>query len=291
MKKPGTYFNLTLLIAVALLLITGCSTRQDTPFTEDDLTIVFPSKKADDVSVSITLCRKADKDTDERIGEGTVFSILENAVVRAYVDIENRYAYGDRELMFHLDWIGPDESSFYLKQIIIPPHDSAPTINSSISISPEIRDPGAYSLKVYFFRELIAEKKFEILPELEVDLADENALSATIILYRKESKKTGKRIGEGTTFTIKKKEQVRALIELENRFFYGEQELIFKIDWIGPDGASFYDKRINLFPGDSTSSLTSSVSISPGKREPGEYILRISLFEKVIAEQKFELQN
>jgi hypothetical protein len=144
-------------------------------------------------------------------------------------------------------------------------------------------------LKVYCFRELIAQKNFRILPELQIETEDEIGISANITLYRKTSKKTGGLIGEGTTFTIKNKENVRAIIELENRYAYGEQELIFNIDWVDADGVSFYDKSINLFPNDSTTTLNSSISIAPGKREPGDYILRVSLFDKVIAEQKFEL--
>jgi hypothetical protein len=178
-----------------------------------------------------------------------------------------------------------------MKRIDLPVNDTSTTIQSSVSISPDSREAGEYALKVYSFRELIAEKQFEILPELQIDEADNIAILANITLYRKTSKKTGKLIGEGTAFTIKNKENVRALIELEDRFAYGEQELIFNIDWVGPDGASFYSKRINLFPDDSTSVFNSSISIYPGKREAGAYLLRVSLFDVVIGEQKFDLQS
>ena len=82
------------------------------------------------------------------------------------IDLENRFAYGDRELIFHLDWIGEDEKSFYRKQINLYPDDSSSTIKSSISISPDKRQAGNCILQIFLFNKLIAEKKFELRPEL-----------------------------------------------------------------------------------------------------------------------------
>ena len=214
---------------------------------------------------------------------------MENADIRALVDIENRFKYKDRDLMFHIDWIGADGRSFYTKQIILAPTDSSTVLQSSISISPGDREPGEYNFKIYFFRELIAEKKFEILPKFELLSSTGEKISSDIRLYRYKSKKSGKLIGEGTTFTIKEKAKVRALIELENRFVYGRQELRFQLEWIGPDSKSFYEKDIILEPQDSTFIINSYISIPPEKREPGEYALRVSLFDILLQEKKFLL--
>jgi len=165
MKKMKLITLTMFLITLLLLVGAGCSSRIEMPVTGADSTIVYPAKKADGISAKITLCRKVDKKTGKRIGTGTVFTIMEKERVRAFVDLENRFVYGDRELMFHFDWIGVNGRSFYRKRIDLSPDDSSSTINSSISIPPDKRQPGKYILRIYLFRELIAEKKFELLPE------------------------------------------------------------------------------------------------------------------------------
>ena len=92
--------------------------------------------------------------------------------------------------MFHFDWIGPDGETFYMKRVYLSQQDSTLTISSSISISPEQRDTGEYKLRVYLFRELIAEKKFEVLPEFQLNTAQHEELKVNITLYRTKSKKT-----------------------------------------------------------------------------------------------------
>jgi hypothetical protein len=104
------------------------------------------------------------------------------------------------------------------------------------------------------------------------------------------SKKTGKLIGEGSTFKMKAKRNVRASIELKNRFAFGDQELMFHIEWIGPAGESIYRKRYDLYPYDSTSTIESSISIAPDKRQAGNYIVQLLLFNELIAEKPFELK-
>ena len=98
-------------------------------------------------------------------------------------------------------------------------------------------------------------------------------------------------IGTGTVFTIKEKAKVRALINLENRDDYLNNELKFKVEWIGPDSNSFYSKMIDLSPGDSSSTIKSSISNIPTKRQPGNYMLRVYLYKTLLAEKKFELRS
>ena len=96
------------------------------------------------------------------LGVSRVFTLGETAKVRACVELENTLALGERDLMLHLVWLGPGEKEFYTKRFDCTPTDSLATITSSISIPPERRKPGEYALKVYLFRELIAEKQFEV---------------------------------------------------------------------------------------------------------------------------------
>lgn len=291
MKREKLNTIILFLTTVILIGVTACSSRVETPLTGEDFTIVYPAKNPNDISAKITLFRKFDKKTKEQIGVGTVFFLREKANIRASIDIENQITYGDQELMFHIDWINAEGKSIYLKRIDLAADDTNSTFSSSISISPEIREEGTYTIQLFFFRELIAEKKFEILPQVQIDPFDDNGISANITLYRKKSKKTGKLIGEGDIFKIKEKAKVRALIELENRFAYGNQELVFRYDWLGPDGESFYGKQIDFFPNDSTSIIKSSISIPPGKREPGKYCFRLYLYDELIAEKEFKLQK
>jgi len=278
------------LIALLIPAFSGCSSRNETPTTSEDSTIVYSSKQPDGVNVNITLCRKVGKKTGKRISEGTIFTIMDKAKVYALFDLENRKLFMDKEMMFHAEWIGPNGKSFYRKRIDLLLDDSSSTLKSSISITPEKRQPGSYIVRFFLFRELIAEKKFELRDEVIIT-GKEFDITANIILYRKIGKKTGKIIGAGTVFTIKKKAKVRALINLDNREDYLNDELKFKVDWIGPDSNSFYSKKFDLSPGDSSSTIKSSISITPKKRQPGNYIFRVYLYKTLLAEKKFELRK
>ncbi len=290
MKTIETKIIIQLLLLLLFIVVTACSSRTDEPTVNDDATIIYPAKQTDDISAKISFCRRIDNKTGELSGEGLIFSMIENGILYAVADIENQNKHLQNGLMFHIDWIGPDGKSFFCKQIEVPPGDSTSSINSSVSIAPEKRDAGEYLFRLYYFRELIAEKKFKLLPALIVTPAVIEDLAPHITLYRKKSKKTGKLIGKGTVFEIKNKRKVRATVELKNRFAFGDQELIFHIHWIGPDGESFYHKRYDLYPFDSSSTINSSITISPDKRLPGDYRFQLLLFSKLVAEQKFELQ-
>jgi len=221
---------------------------------------------------------------------GTAFTIMDKAKVCALFDLENRKLFMDREMMFHSEWIGPNGKSFYRKRIDLLPDDSSSTLRSSISITPEKRQAGNYIVRFFLFRELIAEKKFELRDEVIITVKEFD-ITADIILYRKMEKKTGKMIGAGTVFTIKNKAKIRAIIEVENRDAYLNNELKFKVEWIGTDSNSFYSKKIALSPGDSSSTIKSSISITPEKRQPGNYIFRVYLYKTLLAEKKFELHK
>ncbi len=214
---------------------------------------------------------------------------MEKTRVHALADISNRIPKEDKELMFHFNWIGPNGKSLYKKRIDILPNDSSSTIKSTISISPETRQAGKYTIQLYFFRELIAEKKFELYPKFNKhDVIDKGGLE-NITLFKKTDKKTGKRIGEGSVFTIAKKEKIRAFVDLKDRSNYGNRELLFRFDWYADDTVPFYSKRIDLSPNDTSTTIGSAISISPGKRQPGDYTLRLYLFNELVSEKGFKL--
>jgi len=291
MKKKALYTAPVLLIFIALSALDyfGCSSRNEAPTLGEDSTIVYLPKHKDGLNASITFCAGVKRKTGERIGEGTVFNILNDTKVYALFELDNREYFQEKEMMFHIEWLDPDRNTIYTKRIDLSPGDTSSTLSSSISVTPENRQPGNYLIRLFLFRELIAEKNFNLRNYVPIT-GKEFDIKGNIILYKKIGKKTGKKIGEGTVFTIKKNEKVRASIELEKRNDYLDRELKFNLEWIGPDSNSFYSKEIILQPGDSTSTLKSSISITPKNRQPGSYICRIYLYKTLLAEKKFVLQ-
>ncbi|MCA9758314.1 MAG: hypothetical protein KDA27_21140 [Candidatus Eisenbacteria bacterium] len=141
----------------------GCSSRSETPTLTADSTLIRAAKEPGGIEASITFCGKSETKSGRRRAVSDVFTADDDAKVYAYVDLENQSGLGDRPLDVHLVWIGPDESSFFTKRIEYTPSDSASTLSSRISLPADRRDPGSYSLRVYVFRELIAERAFEVL--------------------------------------------------------------------------------------------------------------------------------
>lgn len=128
----------------------------------EDSTLVYPSRKAGGVGARITLYEKRSTKSGKLLGEGRLFTMGEDEKVRALVEIENGRALGEAPLLFHLVWLDPKGKSIYTKRIDQHPGDPTEPLEGSISIPPDKREPGLYTLRVYLFRELIAEKTFEV---------------------------------------------------------------------------------------------------------------------------------
>ncbi len=166
---------LLVLLASGLILAVGCSDRADTPTIAADSTLVYLGKNANDVKATITFASKSkvSKKTGRRRGVRTVFDLKEKARVHAFVDLTNRHARGEDALSFHLVWIKPNGKTAFKKRIEYTPSDTDTTIQGSFTISPARRDPGEYKLRVYLFRELIAEKSFRLRGEAGGEEEDE----------------------------------------------------------------------------------------------------------------------
>ncbi len=277
------------LISLLFLAGTGCGSRDEKPVTLAGSTISYPPKKADGVSATISLYRKTDKKTGKRIGEGTAFTLMEKTRVRAMADIANLSSEREKELMFHLNWVGPNGKSLYKKRIGVFPNDSLLGIRSAISILPGSRQPGNYKIQLYFFRELIAEKNFRLFPEFNPASFYRDKSQPQIALFKKAGRKTGNGIAGDTVFKIGKKGKVHALFNLGDRMDYGARELLFRFEWYGEGAIAFYRKRIGLSAEDSSPTIKSSISTAPGKRKEGKYSVKLFLFNKQIAEKKFVL--
>lgn len=270
------------------MVFSSCSSRNNIPILNSDSTIIYTPKNTNDISVNIKLYRKTGSKSGKLIDEGTVFTIKENRNVRARVDVENPNN-NSKELMFHVDWIDLHGKSVHRKQVDLIPDDSSSFITSSISISPDKRLQGKYIIRIYLFRELIAEKKFELLPESDNNMIVNSITKANIAYYGNKNKATGKLTDEDTVFIINKKRSVYAIVDIEMDLDSEKEELPFQLIWIGPDNHTIYNKQIDIFSNDYIFELASSISISPKKRIPGIYTLQVSLFGNKIAEKNFEL--
>lgn len=277
-----------LLSAFLMASISGCSSRTGQPLDNEDNTIIYPPKNADDISANIILCRKISKTSGKPIGAGTTFEIKDRENLRALIQLQNREK-KTKDLWFHVDWIGPNGKSFFVKSTILHAADSASDLNSSVSISPELRQPGEYRIKLYLFRELIAEKIFTLIPDNGID---ENEVKASIILCRKIDKETGLPVEIDSSFKIRKKGKMNAIIDLTNlNPDEDDRELKFRLEWSDDEGNAFFKKKVDFIPTDTVAQLTSSISITPEKREAGIYWFRIYQSNKVLAEKRFELYH
>lgn len=91
-----------------------------------------------------------------------VFELEEGARVQAYVKIANPYGRGKRPVMFHTVWLNPEGKRVFKRMTEWAPNDTSQVITTSLTISPAKRTAGRYTLHVYLFRELIAEKSIEL---------------------------------------------------------------------------------------------------------------------------------
>ena len=289
-----TYRKSILFITIlSQFFLTVCSDRVEIPSEGENSTTIYPSKSANGIEASITFCEKIKNETREPANEGIVFTLDNDSKVYSIVNLKNRELNNDKDLMFHIDWLDSTGNSFFKKRIDLSNDDSSSTLMSLINISPDKRESGKYSLRVYLFRELIAEKNFKLINAfLEPPAVVNNELIENIIanitFCKGISKKTKKLFGVGNKFEIKKKAKVLAIIKLENKDSINNP-LTFYAEWIGPDRNSFYRKEISLKSNEV--SFSSSISVTPNKRDPGNYSLRIYLFEKLIGEKNFELSK
>ncbi len=237
------------------------------------------------VALNIDLFTRKSKKTGEILDKGTRFPIMKKGWVKSQINFNSLASADDRVLLFYMDWTDSNDKILYRKHFDILPKDSVKTLNASWSIAPETRQAGDYKVKLYLFDELLTQKEFKLLPPIDI-----KEIQSNISFCSKISKKTGKRSGFGTSFSLKEKAKVNACIDLKNCRAFGERELKFQLKWIGADGKSFYTKRFNFTPTTATKSLKSAITISPKKRVKGTYKLQVYLYNELLSEKSFRLQ-
>lgn len=304
------------LITILIYFTLGCSNRENSPVTLDDSTIIYPSKSEHGINAKIIFSNQISRKSGNPLKVDSIFYIRNKAKVYAIIELINYKAQNRKELSLHIVWLDSAGNSIYKKGFDYSASDTSSNITSSISISPQKRKAGEYKVRVYLFRELIAEKRFKLAeshnepepikknniskkksksitndgvkkivkPKIQTEI-----IKANIILCRKLSKKTGKPIGAGTTFTIKANAELKAIVSLEKKETETNEQMIFYLKWKGPDKKVFYKKRIVYTSSNPDFTLTNSITITPEKRLPGIYTLQVVFHKKIIVEQNFEL--
>jgi hypothetical protein len=111
---------------------------------------------------SISFCSRVGKESGTLYGVSDVFTLRDEAKVYGVIDLTN--VRPGEELVLHVLWLTPDGRDAFLKRVVVKPDGPEARVETSLSLSPRRRDPGAYRLKVYLFRMLLAEKPVEFVP-------------------------------------------------------------------------------------------------------------------------------
>jgi hypothetical protein len=245
---------------------------------------------SDNDSAIITLCRSYNSETWHTTGAANAFPLYAEDDVRAIFNIKNLIANNfDHPQIFDIEWLDYENDLLFRKHVELLPGDSTRWLESSISTSPQTRRPGTYQIRLYHFREMVAIQYFGLLTMESILPGWAQQLQPEIIIYSKTSRKTGELIGVGDEFEIRKRAYVRAQINFKNTIVANNHELRLALEWLGSDSLSFFRKDLTLYPGDSLTDLSSSISIPPDKRSPGDYRLQLWLFDTVVAEKEFRL--
>jgi hypothetical protein len=260
MKKIITY-----ILGLLIITLTGC---------ENDNSII-----SKEVSSNLLLARNINNDTGIVIGEGNSFIIMNDGKVETLLDLSQYFKDNDKELMFHLVWIDPKGKSIYKKQEILSKKSSK--INSSISISPDLRMAGIYSLNVYLFRKLIIRKKFTLKPTIKPE-------KESMLLSSRVNRKTTK-YSNNISLPLMKDKWVKATVNLSHKPNIDNQELLYQVNWIDSSNHIFYKKQFVLSANDTINAIDCSLEVAPEKRNIGTYKVQALLFGEPIAEKEFNL--
>lgn len=283
-----------IIIGMFVLLISGCSSRMDSPVINDeDGSVTYNPKDEAGITAEVLLYKGIDEDTGLPLTAGS-FTLGENSKVYADVRLVNKNSHPDQNLMFHLDWIDPTGNSFFKKRIDLTSGDTLTELKSAISAETGRRDTGEYKFRVYLFRELIAEKRFS-LTSYNVDSAkifsqhNSGKITAQILTGSGYDKKIDMPEDTASVFTMKDDARIYAGIKLLNEDKYRGKDLEVDIAWTDPQDNSIFSKTIHFSPYDEIKPIRSSVSIGGNSREPGLYKLKVYLFGRLVNAKQFKL--
>jgi len=280
-------FSLILLIVVIAIFQADCSSRKK-GVMDDDQTVVFPSKKENGLNVNVYVGRRMNKNSSKPFFCGPTLPLGANERIHAMVEIDNYDNHLGKEQMFHLEWIRPDNRRFFRKFEQMTVSDSTKSFVSSVSA--DGREPGKYTIRIYHFRELIAEKYFTLVPAKEYYDSLVNYYGAGITFCRRVDKETGDLIDPGSVFLTGEKRWVNAVGLFLNKPFFDDETLKFRMEWYDPNGKRIYNKLLDIKHDDTSYIVRTSLKMHPDKRMPGVYQVRLFFFNILLAENSFTLQ-
>jgi hypothetical protein len=281
-------FSFIVFIVAVAILQTGCSSREKQGIMNDEQTVLYSSKKENGLNVQVFVGRRMNKNSPAPFFCGPTFPLGKNERIHAMVEIDNHEKHIGKEHMFHLEWIRPDNIRFFRKYEQLTVSDS--TMSFSSSVSADGREPGKYTVRVYHFRELIAEKYFTLVPAKEYYDSLVNFYGAGITFCRKVDKETGDLIDPGSVFLSGEKRWVNAVGKFRNKPFFEEETLKFRMEWFDPEGKRIYNKLLDINHQDTGYIVRSSLKMHPDKRKPGVYQVKLFFFNILLAENNFTLK-
>lgn len=277
----SSYFALVVIVCV---IMTSCMSGSDEVVTDNGTLVLTSFVNECEKSPNIILKSTFGVDSEN----DTVFRIMENTGITAEFNFMPDSSNPQSDL-WHIDWLDAEGELVYRKKVKNASGDTITDVSSYITTEPATRLPGRYSVEFYHFRERIARKFFTLEPAFDAE-AHRDEIQSSIILYRGVSRKTGKRVGEGTSFNLHKKRKVRALVKIENNLSGISGPLLLNVCWRDPDGNVFYNKVFHTSPQEERIELKSYITIEPGSRDPGRYTVEVDLFGVKIREQHFVVE-
>jgi len=245
--------------------------------------------------VEIAFSHAFAKKSGTPIGEGQIFGVGENAKVWAVVDVRNLEP--DRVTSLHLIWLRPGdqkevfrkyaeislektdagwrkkilwkkaEDLTHFKEEVQEGENPDVRLTSVMSVTPEKeRGLGVYTFRVYYNRELLTEKTFELVAgEIRLDGPGGGPFH----------------MGEKAAVDGK----VRLTGLLPGKVYRAEMA------WHKPGGRKLFGKKTKLTAdADGVASLAGRLDISTKKkRAAGEYQLKVYLDASLVGREKFEL--
>ena len=182
-----------MVVAAAVLLVGGCEQAEVKGVREGGVAVLTPGE----FSAEVTFCRRVGSKTGKRIEIDEAFPVRDGSKYRyvyGFADIADVPVDTDHQL--HLIWIKPDGTELFRRfgtvrvtaaddgfrtrlawldaealndeDVEEPISTERPlvSVSSRIDVRPEReRDLGAYTLKVYWNRELLTQRSFELTAE------------------------------------------------------------------------------------------------------------------------------
>jgi hypothetical protein len=275
-------------IVLILLLVAGCSTRHSKQVITENSTVYYTPKDSNQVKVSIDLGRKFLKATRQLIFTGQHFPVAKDETVHAYVNVDFKDTASNNTHVFHLQWIDQEGKDIYTKEFKHQMDDTASVLYSSIFT--EGREKGNYSVRVFYFRELIAEKHFYLVDSAKYSDSLIDKVGTTLSFGEKYSRKKQKLLSTDTVFYKGPGKWVNTLVRFRNEPPFEGDQVKFKVEWLDPKGDVAYDKWIKLNRGEDIDLLRSSISIDDKDRDTGLYTVNFYWFDQRIAQNHFRLK-